>query len=257
MILGQVADIAIAASRVVSFFIGTAAITETIIAVKKVAEFALSTVTKIVELADLVFRRVAREKISLTLILSVFQFVREESDTIGDLVGGLAGSATQLFLSIFDAEIGWKTISLEWIAGSIMEFGQTALQSAFSIANLFQVKDCALADDTVEFTIEESGDERILGPWAQHGEVSEKPRYRLIRDRENVMMEWSWSRRNWGIWVMDRSFGRGWWWGWLGFGWRELYFNEQNTATFPPSNWIKWEGADPLPALVGAKDGGE
>lgn len=47
VILNQVAEIAIAASRVVSFFIGTTAITETIIAVKKVAEFALSTVQKI------------------------------------------------------------------------------------------------------------------------------------------------------------------------------------------------------------------
>jgi hypothetical protein len=259
VILGQVGEIAIAASRVASFFSGTAAISETVVAVKKVAEFALTIMKKIADIADIVFARVLREKVELTLLLSLFQYVKEEAEAFKDdwlNFQTLIKTATTFFLQLLDAELGWKSLNIQWIAGAIMDNGDTVLDHAFTIAKQFAYKECALADNTVIFSIEESGDQRILGPWAENGEVASKPRYRLILNKKNVMMEWSGSSKKWGIWVMDRTFGRGWWWGWLGFGWRELYNNGQNTAAFPSKGWNRKEGATPAPELVGAQNGG-
>lgn len=260
VIIQQVGEIAIAASRVASFFSGTALFSETVIAVKKVAEFALTIMVKIANIADKIFTKILREKVELTLLLSLFQFVKEEVLAFKDdwvTFSGLVKSSSQLFLQLFDAELGWKSIDLGWIAGSIMQHDSSVLQNAFAIVKQFAYKPCELADDTVVFVVNEVGDQRMNGPWAQHGEVAGKPRYRLIMNKDNVMMEWSGSNKEWGMWVKDRSFGRGWWWGWLGFGWRKLYTNGKNTASFPHKDWKQNEGAIPAPVLVGAKDGGE
>merc|ERR1711997_797155 len=109
--------------------------------------------------------------------------------------------------------------------------------------------------------IEESGDDRIIGPGFQKGEVNRKRKYVLtnhegFKNAEKKTRIESNRRNLWSIWVLDRSFGRGWWFGWLGLGWRRLYETSSNTNLFPTTGWRRAEGVLPLPYLVSTTGGG-
>merc|ERR1719416_349197 len=97
-----------------------------------------------------------------------------------------------------------------------MKEGIASLFGAFEVARAFAYAKCELATDEVAFTIENVGDQRLIGAWTQDGSTNGKPRYRVVRDRTNTVMEWSRRSGSWAIWYMDRSFGRGYWFGWAG-----------------------------------------
>jgi len=264
VILNQVKEVAIAASKVAAFFTGGSAgvaLATVVEQVVKLAEFGFNVLTKVLEIAQTAFQMYAREEAQLATLIAIFEMAKQSAGEIaGDVQSflGLVETSVPLFLQVVDAQFGWTNINLEWIANAVMQNGGAALQGAFKVATAFAFGKCQIADDTVEFTIEEVGDARVVGPWTEDGVEQGKPRYRGLLDRQNTMISWSRRSNTWGIWVVDTSFGKGWWFGWAGFKWRELYQSSANTPTVPLSNagWTRIEGVLPLPWLVSARNGG-
>jgi len=262
IILNQVKEVAISASKVATFFMtGTAGVIlhETVVQVVKVAEFAFNVLSKVLTIADAAYKSYTREQGELATMISLYAVLKDTAAEVAqDWVRfqGLIRASSNLFLRLIDAEYGWKNVNLGWITGAIMKEGIGQLFGAFEVARAFAYAQCELATDEVAFSIENVGDQRLVGAWTQDGTTNGKPRYRVIRDRTNTVMEWSRRSGSWAIWYMDRTFGRGYWFGWVGLGWRELYETKSNTPDFPTSGWRKIEGPLPLPALVNAKNGG-
>jgi len=263
IILNQVKEIAISASKIAAFFMtGSAGVifATAVEQVVKVAEFAFNVLAKVLEIADAAYKQFTREQAEMATLISLYQVLKETAaDVAKDWLTfqGYIRESGALFVRLIDANFGWKNIDLGWITGAIMKEGLGALTGAFQVARAFAYAKCELADDEVHFTIEHIGDQRLIGAWSKDGTANGKPRYRIIRNRENTMLEWSRRSNSWAIWYLDKSFGSGWWFGWLGMGWRELYETKSPTPEFPKSGWRKIEGSLPLPQLVSAKNGGE
>merc|ERR1712176_392579 len=131
---------------------------------------------------------------------------------------------------------------------------------AHSLVSQFAYGPCKLADKEAVFAIEEAGDDRIIGPWFRKGDGKRKyvlTNHDGFKDAEKKTRCESNRRNLWSIWVLDRSLGRGWWFGWLGLGWRRLYENRVDVAVVPTIGWSKREGALPLPQIALVDDGGE
>jgi len=264
IILNQVKEVAISAGKVAIFFSGAGVsgvmLAQTVEQVVKVAEFAFNVLSKVLVIADAAYKDFTREQAELATLVSIFQVLKDlAAEIASDWIKfqDLIRKSGNLFLRLIDAEFAWKNVNLGWITGAIMKEGAAALFGAFEVARAFAYQKCEMADDEVHFTIEQIGDQRLIGAWSEDGSTNGKPRYRLIRDRGNTVLEWSRRSKSWAIWVFDASFGRGWWFGWAGLGWRELYETKANTPGFPSTGWRKIEGPLPMPLLVGTKTGGE
>lgn len=262
VILNQIKEVAIAASSVAAFFVGGAAgvILSTVVEqVIKLAEFGFNILSEVLFIAQTAFEQFAREEAELATLISIYEIAKTRAEEIaGDITSfmGLVETSVPLLLQLIDAQFGWTNIDLGWIAGVIMQNGDNILTDAFEVAKAFAFGPCELADNSVAFAIEDVGDERVVGPWTAQGSKNGKPQYRALINREKVLLEWDSRGKTWGIWVKDTSFGRGWWFGWIGMGWRELYETSSNSDGFPTTGWRSLEGVLPLPYMVSATNGG-
>lgn len=262
-ILKQVKAVALSASKVAAFVIAGPAglsVAQTVENVVKIAEFAFNTLTSVLEAVDLVYKMYTREQANMATVVAIFQVVKDEAVTaIGNwqVLSPIVSASSKLFMTLIDANFQWKNLNIGWIANTIMEHGGAALKGAFDLAKEFAFKKCELASQEVHFTVESVGDVRIIGPWQRLGTANGKPRYAKLGDTANMRLEWNSRRKTWSFWVMDRTFGRGWWWGWAGLGWRELYETKSASAEFPKTGWNRIEGPLPLPENVDAKNGGK
>lgn len=263
IIMNQVKEVAIAASKVASFFIGGVAgvaLHSTVESVVRVAEFAFNVLSKVLVLATEAFKQFAREQAGMATLVTLYQTLVDAVTDIGkDWVAfqPIVSQTVKLFTQLIDAEFGWTNVDLGWISGVVMKNGVEALAGAYQVAKAFAFQRCELATNEVAFSIEQIGDLRVIGAWSQDGSTNGKPRYRLIRDRANTVLEWSRRGTSWSIYYLDKSFGRGSWFGWMGLGWRELYRTFSDSPEFPRTGWLRNEGPLPLPHLISAKDGGE
>lgn len=258
----MVKEVTLAASKVAAFVLtGPAglAVAETVASVVKVAEFGFNVLMGILDIVDITWKSFRREEASLATMIGIFQVVKGHAQQLFKDIAefnAAMDASTSLLLTLIDAEFGWKNINLGWITNAILQYGGDALQSAFKVVSAFAYRQCTPASDEVAFTVEQIGDERLIGAWTQQGMANGKKAYRLIRDRSKTLLEWSSRHNSWSFWYYDRTFGRGWWFGWAGFGWRELYYTKTPSAEFPKTGWRKDEGALPLPELVSATNGG-
>lgn len=267
VILSQVREVAIAASKVAAFLTtGTAGLllAQTVEQVARLAEFAFNILSKVLQAANTAYTMFRREQAEMATLVAIYQVIQEAAIGIGQdwaVFQPLIRDSASLFLQLIDANFGWASIDLGWISGVVMQNGLSAITGAFEVARTFAYGKCEVADDVVAFSVEplsptSYGDDRLIGPWSQDGSVNGKPRYRNMLNRDNVMLEWSSRDRSWSVWVRDTTFGRGWWFGWAGLGWRELYEARTDTPTFPTTGWLKLEGSLPLPLLVSTSNGG-
>jgi len=262
VILNMVKQVALAASKVAAFVLtGPAglAVAETVVSVVKVAEFGFNVLVGILDVIDITWTTFRREEAQLATLIGIFQVVQVHAKEIFKNIAEFnqaMSASTQLLLTLIDAEFGWKDLNLGWITNSILQYGGSALQGAFQVVSSFAYRECTPASDEVIFTVEQIGDDRFIGPWRQQGMANGKKAYRLLSNPSKTLMEWSSRHKTWSFWYYDKSFGRGWWFGWAGFGWRELYYSKTPSDDFPKSGWRKDEGALPLPELVSATNGG-
>jgi len=263
VILTQVREVTIAASQVAAFLsTGTAGLilAQTVEQIVRVAEWSFNVLRRLLEVIDVAYKQFTREEAEMATLIAIFQTVQL---AIGDIFQDYTeysryiSDSAGLFLRLIDAEWGWVVPNLGWITGVIMDNGAAALTGAFEVAKAFAYGACQIADDTVSFVVEEVGDQRLVGPWTHDGNYNGKPLYHSLIDRTNTKLEWNRYENSWGLWVYDTSFGRGWWFWWIGLGWRQLYQSFAQTPGFPTTGWRRVEGSLPLPLLVSATNGGE
>lgn len=262
VILSQVKEVVIAASQVAAFFVGGpwgSALVATVKQVIKIGEFAFNVLSVVLEVAQRAFEMFTREEAEMATLVAVYEMVKssiESNSGLIDTFHKIISTTVPTFLGLIDAQFGWADINLQWIAHSVMDSGADILRRIFTVAGAFASGKCEIASGEVAFVVEDVGDERIIGPWTHQGNNGGKKRYRSLIDRDKVMMEWDSRGKSWSIWYKDTSFGRGWWFGWAGMGWRELYETSSSTSNFPKHGWRRREGRLPLPYVVSATDGG-
>jgi len=262
VIFRQILSVISFVSRIVSFFVKGANYVNIAAQVARVAEFALDVVLSVVSAAESIYSLIAsREQVGLSLVTAVFQVLQEEVQRFrgfSEQFQGLIGQTTELFLSLVDAEYGWKNVNLNWISGVLTQGPNSTLAAAHEMVNEFAYGKCEVSAKEEAITIEDAGDSRVVGPWQKKGVRNRRPRYVLLNETLARKSRIESTRRNvWNVWILDRSYGRGWWFGWLGFGWRKLYENKVKADEVPTLGWAKKEGALPLPSIVILKDGGE
>jgi len=270
IIFGQVLSVVSTASKVAGLFTPGAKYVDVAAQIVKIAEFALQVISKVVAIAQTLFDTFAsREEVGLTLVTSIFYLLQEQVQgykedlaELSDEFRALVTDTHSFFLQLVDAQYGWKNVNLNWISGVLTRGNSSVLTAADSLLANFDYGPCQISEKAAVFTIEDSGDDRIVGPWFQKGLVNRKKKYVLTNhagftDAEKKSRIESNRRNLWSIWVKDTSFGRGWWFGWIGLGWRRLYENRINTDVVPTLGWSKREGALPLPQIAIIEDGGE
>jgi len=156
--------------------------------------------------------------------------IRDAIQEFGDLIA-----------KIFEEQRDTGKISPRKIIDEILEHGETMLDFAVNATKVFTNPTCSITDN-VAFTIEEAGDDRLLGPWVQRGEIEGHPRYTLLGDR-STNLEWS-NANGRSRWVMFSD-------GWSGvIGRRFLYEAGENSDDYPMSGWRKLQGDEPVPEFV-------
>jgi hypothetical protein len=254
----QTKTVALTISRVASFVLNAPIIHSATQAVISLAEFAIVTLNRIVEAAVYVWNTLRREGAQLGVIMALYQFVKETLESMGTdwlKLSGLMTTAIKLVLDLIDTQFGWATLDLNWLINVFVKHGPAILDSGFQLATVFTYDTCQLATKETVFTIEDAGDERMVGPWYLSGQNDGKNRYVPKRVGDTVL-EWNGARRSWNLWVRDTESWQGWWFWWLGLGWRILYDNQQPAADFPKEGWALREGTFPAPQLLAAEDDG-
>lgn len=242
-IIDQSFIVAQAVATATGFVVGDERIGKAMSAVIKLADFMLETMPPIIDAIQGAIDLFGQGHGAYVAVI-LFQYlkdtapdVREPAEAIrdaikefGDFIAKLAEEKQE------KGEINWRTLVDE-----ILEHGDTMLEFAEKATKVFTNPTCAITDN-VAFTIETAGDDRLLGPWIQRGEVEGHPRYTLLGDR-NTNLEWS-NANGLSRWVMfsDNQFGY--------VGRRFLYDSSVRTQDFPMAGWRKLQGVEPLPTFV-------
>merc|ERR1712194_781481 len=162
---------------------------------------------------------------------------REPAEAIRDAIqyfGGIMGR-------LAEEQYETGTISPQTLIRSILDHGEEMLEFAVRATKVFTHPTCSITAN-VAFTLEEVGDDRLLGPWVQRGEINGHPRYTLVGDR-STNMEWS-SRDGDSKWVMFSD-------GWSGWAGRKfLYESNVRSSDYPLSGWSVLTGEAPVPEFV-------
>jgi len=160
--------------------------------------------------------------------------IRDAIKEFGDIIAKLAEEKRET-----------GKINLRKLIDEILEHGETMLDFAVKATKVFTNPTCSISDN-VAFTIETAGDDRLLGPWIQRGEIEGHPRYTLLGDRQ-TNLEWS-NANGLGRWVMfsDGLFGV--------IGRRFLYESDVPSDDYPTSGWRKLQGDEPLPEVVSVQE---
>jgi len=156
--------------------------------------------------------------------------IRDAIQEFGDIISKLA-----------DEQKETGRISPGKIIDEILDHGETMLEFAVNATKVFTNPTCSITSN-VAFTIEVAGDDRLLGPWVQRGEIEGHPRYTLLGDR-STNIEWS-NANGLSRWVMFSD-------NWSGIiGRRFLYESNVRTNDYPTTGWTKLRGGDPVPEFV-------
>jgi hypothetical protein len=250
----QVLDVAAAVGRVISY-VTVNIVSKVKKAVEGVAGWALRMLPELAKIAGSLWGNFTRAHQQAGLLMALMQVVSEAQAALGANQGEIdqAINATQgFFLDLFDAELGWDSLNLQWIANVLLKKGEQVVQEAWGVLGSFDFNECELASAEVHFSVEDVGDDRLIGPWQQKGSKNGKPMYQLIGNGD-TFLEWHSRENAWKMFFLDRTCCLGWWFGWAGLGWRELYRSTAPTPTFPTEGWRRIEGPNPLPKLVAAQ----
>jgi hypothetical protein len=251
----QVFDVAAAVGRVVSYV--TVNIVDKVKrAVEGVAGWTLRMLPVLTKIVGSLWGNFTRAHQQAGLLMALMQVVTEAQQAQGVLQPEIdkAINATQeFFLELFDAELGWDSLNLQWVANVLLKKGEQIVQEAWGVLGSFDFNECEVASTDVHFSVEDVGDDRLIGPWMHRGWKNGKPMYQLIGNGD-TFLEWHTRENAWKMFLLDRTCCTGWWFGWIGLGWRELYRSTSPTPIFPADGWRRVEGPNPLPVLVAAQN---
>lgn len=254
----QTKSVLLSLSKVASIVTGNTQLHSLTEAVLGVTEFTSETLGKVADAAFKVWTDVKREGAQLGLAVTLGQYLKDvATDLVGDWeqLSGLLESSLSLLLDVFDTQYGWSHLDVNWLSNVLSKHGNDVIEDAHRLVSAFTHDACQVAQKDDVFTIEQSGDERMIGPWYKSGQNDGRDRF-VPKLNSDVVLEWGARRRAWNLWVKDKKSWQGWWLGWMGLGWRTLYENRQNSPSFPTAGWILTEGAWPPPFLLSVDDDG-
>jgi len=252
VVVNQVKEVAALVGKVVKYFKSGELLNDAKRMIQGVVEFTMTTLNRVVSKAKEIWGNFTRDKTELGILLNLMQFIKEVKGTALDMET-ILNKTQGFFLEVVDAELGWDTINLDWMANIVSGAGMELVAEAFKTLETFRYADCEIAGSQVHFSIEDCGQDTMVGPWGHVGTLNNRPRYQRIDDKSTVM-EWDSRQNAWKLFYMDRSKGRGRWFGWIGLGWTEMYRSAQNTQLFPTEGWRRVEGPSPLPSVISVSE---
>jgi len=236
-------------SSVYGYVSGDVLIGRAVSAIITLAEFLLETLPQIVDVIQGAIDILRYDEDGAMVAVILFQYlqetagdVREPAEAIRDAIQQFGAILAQLTKE--KQETG--SIKPRSIIRIILDEGPTMLDFAVKATKVFTNPTCAITDN-VAFTIETAGDDRLLGPWVQRGEIEGHPRYTLLGDRK-TNLEWS-NANGLSRWVMFSDGRTGY------IGRRFLYDSQVRSIDYPLSGWRKLpDGSNPMPEFVPVKE---
>jgi len=232
-------------SNVYSFVSGDHRIRQAVAAITNLAEFMFETMPPIVAAIKGALDILGSwEENGAYVAVILFQYlqetapdVREPAEAIRDAIQHFGDIIARLAAE--QGETG--SINPLTFIRSILDHGEEMLDFAVRATKVFTHPTCSITAN-VAFTLEEAGDDRLLGPWVERGEVNGHPRYSLVGDR-STNLEWS-TANGLNRWVMFTDDVTG------VIGRRILYHSYVRSMSYPMSGWSTVQGAEPVPEVV-------
>jgi len=232
-------------SNVYSFVSGDHRIRQAVAAITNLAEFMFDTMPPIVAAIKGALDIIGDANVHGAYVAVIlFQYlqetapdVRETAEAIRDAIQHFGDIIARLAAEQSDT----GSINPRTLIRSILDHGEEMLEFAVRATKVFTHPTCSITAN-VAFTLEEVGDDRLLGPWVQRGEVNGHPRYSLVGDR-STNLEWS-DANGLNRWVMFTDGVSG------VVGRRILYHSYERSMDYPLSGWSTVQGAAPVPDFV-------
>jgi len=205
-------------------------------------EFSIEVLAKVADTVKLLQGVVNGKEMSLEVIILLFQAVKDAAPGLGEdfeNLKGAMGEIVELMVSLLEADYG-VNIDLDVLKTALLDHGESLLQSAVDVVKAFTYPRCEPATD-VAFTLDDMGDERLMGPWVQRGLMNGKPKYTL-KDSKDTVMQWNDGQNHWNIFV-DR---------WCGAACRKVvYISKGQSYDFPVEGWsVAPDGIAPAPLVI-------
>lgn len=244
-IVDQTFVVAQGVSSVYGYVSGDVLIGRAVSAIITLAEFLLETLPPIIDVIKGAIDILRYNEDGAMVAVILFQYlqetapdVREPAEAIRDAIQQFGAILAQLTKE--KEENG--SIQPRSIIRIILDEGPSMVDFAVRATKVFTNPTCAISDN-VAFTVEIAGDDRLLGPWVQRGEIEGHPRYTLLGDRQ-TNLEWS-NANGLSRWVIFSD-------NWSGaIGRRYLYENPTRSIDYPMSGWSKLSGGvEPVPQFV-------
>ena len=223
--------------------VGDDRIGQAVAAAIQLAEFMLETMPPIIDAIQRTFE-ILGEGHGAYVAVVLFQYWKSVAPELGEPAEAIRDAIQEfgdIISRLYDEKRETGSINPRTIIDAILDHGESWMDFAVKATKAFTHPTCAITDN-VAFTIETAGDDRLLGPWVQRGEIEGHPRYTLLGDRD-TNLEWS-NANGLSRWVMFSD-------GWSGaIGRRFLYDSSVPASDYPMSGWRKLQGDEPLPEFV-------
>jgi len=245
-ITSQAFIVAQGVASVYGFVTGDDKIGKVVASIIKLAEFMIETMPPIIDAINGAID-ILKAGHGAYVAVVLFQYlkdtapdVREPAEAIRDAIKEFG----DLIALLADEQREKGKFSLRTLIGEILNHGESMLDYTEKATKVFTNPTCSITEN-VAFTIEIAGDDRLLGPWVQRGEIEGHPRYTLLGDRKTNL---EWSNAN-GIsrWVMFSDGVSG------AIGRRFLYDSSVRSTDYPESSWRTLQGVSPVPEFVPVK----
>jgi len=242
-ILEQAFAVASGVGSVYSFLTGDERIAQVVDAVINLAEFFLAAFPPIAQAIKGAIDILQNNEEGAMIAVILYQYLVEVAPEVGEPAEAIRDAIrefSQIIANLAQERQDKGEVTVGRIIREILDHGERYLDLAVRVTKAFSYAKCAISDD-VAFTIENVGDDRLMGPWIQRGTINERPKYILKGDRSTII-EWTYQPA--GRWVMFSD-------GWLGgITRRYLYEARVDTADYPMEGWTILQGSEPTPEFV-------
>jgi hypothetical protein len=245
-ILDQVGTVAKEVGKAIGFVTGNPAVAPLVDKVVTIVEFFIEVLPKILIAVKNVYKYVSKGQKEVAFFLLLFQFASEvypdgySSEEMQKLRDNLQ-PVMEYVLEIVDGDLG-NIIDLGVVRDTIINHGDQILDSIKIITKAFDYPKCGEMERATVFTIEDTGDDDMVGPWVQYYEVNQRPRYVLATDNK-WLIEYSSGKKSWRLmsppdWLSRRKI---------------MYTNPVELSDYPLQGWVSQDGPLPVPVLLPAK----
>jgi len=241
-LLQQIGSVTRAVASVYSALADDSELLDQVSRIILLTEFSIEVLSKVADTVKLLQGVVNGKEMSLEVIILLFQAVADAAPGLGEdfeNLKGAMGEIVELMVSLLEADYG-VDIDLGVIKTALLDHGESLLQSAVDVVRAFTYSRCEPAS-SVAFTLDDMGDERLMGPWVQRGLMNGKPKYTL-RGSKDTVMQWNDGQNHWNIFV-DR---------WCGVACRKVvYISKEQSYDFPVEGWtVASNGIAPAPLVI-------